>query len=1176
LDGHLKFLDQAASSQTIVRVPRLDRIETVGQPWIFTPASVGPPFSLGTSAKVIAGDSYAVKESKKVVGLNADWLDGYDTSEGQAGSTLPVRTVGGQVQVSDPRSMPTGAYDAINQQFLNNWWVEIYPSGIVPVSKGGTGVDHSGASNIGGLVWKSTGSVLAVSTALTGVVIGNGTSAPTAQMPLSVGYGGTGGTDRLTARTGLDVLWADDSRGLVQARRPRGGIHATGAAAYMITSPTGLSFGLGDFSIRAVVRLNDYSVSGASTLLASHITGNSRVVFGLSAAGGFLLLLVDAGGATTGYWDVAPDVPFVAGEIYDICVTVDRDGLATFYANGITDRDKNGTKVTANVAATAAIDIGNGNASAWGYGYNVQGTIYTLQAFNILLSEAQVLTLASSGTPAYGDQWGSLVYNYTSNFSAGVDGFTAAGGTIVGNVNNIGGQNANQRFTSDATNGIHYTRRSILAKDKRYRLQASVYIPSTNTTLKRVRIQGGGTPYAAIITTLDAWVIIDQVVTADHDLVQFFGESASAQSYQGTAGDVFYIGGVNATAQGAVLDLDLENADPIKSLSIKDRSSNNNHGTMDASLRQVLQHRQINAETLLISSLAPPTSTATLLYAGTGGLVGSISNDVSGVPATNNVAARFLTNIGTGPYWSNLYASNNVWTNSNDFTTGAGLVFVKGPTSGLHAANKDYVDAAVSAGAAGISVKAECDLATTANITLSGNQTIDGVLTVTSNRILVKNQTNQAENGVYNAGTGAWTRSNDLNDAVELTKGAYTFIKAGATQAGTSWIQTELVTTVGTSIVNWAKFFQQAAYVPGAGISITGLTISVNMAYTPFNWTGLHTFTNPSGVQLLPHSSAGGATTHLRFYQLATGGSNYVALRAPDAIFPLTNLVWALPSAEGASGDVMQTNGAGILSFGKVSSGSITNANFVTSVGGTFNRIDVTVGLQPVVNISPNYVGQTSITTLGTFEAGTPISVGTWRADPIAAGYGGTGRNNLVLGDLLYAAGPSVAMISIPIAGTTALIAPGTVSKFLNSSGTVPQWSAFMVPMTMNANDIWVGYSGTAMGRLPTQPNSILTTDASGLVNWRTTLPPGVVAPGGGLVKGMWQSIGNGVAKSIDVTHNFATKDVIVQLYENTSTDGWKQQPLVPTTRPDSNKVTLEFLTTPTTDQYKVFIMALV
>lgn len=80
---------------------------------------------------------------------------------------------------------------------------------------------------------------------------------------------------------------------------------------------------------------------------------------------------------------------------------------------------------------------------------------------------------------------------------------------------------------------------------------------------------------------------------------------------------------------------------------------------------------------------------------------------------------------------------------------------------------------------------------TTANITLSGEQTIDGILTATS-RILVKDQTNAEENGIYLTGTGAWTRATDNDDNDKMTSGICIPIQSGTVNANKIFMLTTI------------------------------------------------------------------------------------------------------------------------------------------------------------------------------------------------------------------------------------------------------------------------------------------------------------------------------------------------------------------------------------------------
>jgi hypothetical protein len=145
------------------------------------------------------------------------------------------------------------------------------------------------------------------------------------------------------------------------------------------------------------------------------------------------------------------------------------------------------------------------------------------------------------------------------------------------------------------------------------------------------------------------------------------------------------------------------------------------------------------------------------------------------------------------------------------------------PTSAQDAATKAYVDSV----AQGLDAKASVKAATTANITLSGAQTIDGVSVVAGDRVLVKNQTTASQNGVYVAQSGPWTRALDL-DAWSEVPNAFVFVEQGTTQADTGWVCTaDQGGTLGTTSIPWTQFSSAASYVAGGGLTLTGNVFDV-------------------------------------------------------------------------------------------------------------------------------------------------------------------------------------------------------------------------------------------------------------------------------------------------------------------------------------------------------------
>jgi phage-related tail fiber protein len=145
------------------------------------------------------------------------------------------------------------------------------------------------------------------------------------------------------------------------------------------------------------------------------------------------------------------------------------------------------------------------------------------------------------------------------------------------------------------------------------------------------------------------------------------------------------------------------------------------------------------------------------------------------------------------------------------------------PTVPQDAATKAYVDGV----AQGLDAKASVHVATTANITLSGIQTIDGVLLVADDRVLVKNQTTTTQNGIYVAAAGAWSRAADADTWNELIS-AFTFVEEGTTQADTGWVSTTNAGgTLGVTAVSFVQFSSAGTYLAGNGLTLTGSTFDV-------------------------------------------------------------------------------------------------------------------------------------------------------------------------------------------------------------------------------------------------------------------------------------------------------------------------------------------------------------
>jgi hypothetical protein len=133
----------------------------------------------------------------------------------------------------------------------------------------------------------------------------------------------------------------------------------------------------------------------------------------------------------------------------------------------------------------------------------------------------------------------------------------------------------------------------------------------------------------------------------------------------------------------------------------------------------------------------------------------------------------------------------------------------------------------IAAASQGLDIKNSVRAATTANITLSGTQTIDGVALSADDRVLVKSQSTASENGIYVVKADAWVRADDAENG-ELTAGSFTFVEEGTLNADSGWvISTDGAITVGTTGITWTQFSGTGQIVAGNGITKTGAELSV-------------------------------------------------------------------------------------------------------------------------------------------------------------------------------------------------------------------------------------------------------------------------------------------------------------------------------------------------------------
>jgi hypothetical protein len=147
------------------------------------------------------------------------------------------------------------------------------------------------------------------------------------------------------------------------------------------------------------------------------------------------------------------------------------------------------------------------------------------------------------------------------------------------------------------------------------------------------------------------------------------------------------------------------------------------------------------------------------------------------------------------------------------------------PSQASDAATKSYVDAV----AQGLHIHASVQAATTENITLApAPATIDGVSLTNGMRVLVKDQSNASQNGIYEFDGTDLVRADDYDTAEEIQAGDFVFVSGGDTYATTGWVQENNVSTLGTDPIIWDQFSGAGTFTAGFGLNLDGVEFSVD------------------------------------------------------------------------------------------------------------------------------------------------------------------------------------------------------------------------------------------------------------------------------------------------------------------------------------------------------------
>lgn len=267
------------------------------------------------------------------------------------------------------------------------------------------------------------------------------------------------------------------------------------------------------------------------------------------------------------------------------------------------------------------------------------------------------------------------------------------------------------------------------------------------------------------------------------------------------------------------------------------------------------------------------------------------------------------------------------------------IVSVADPSSATDAATKQYVDNLL----AGLRWKSPVRVATTANGALAtayeNGDTVDGQALVTGDRILLKDQTTQTENGIYTVNvSGAPTRATDADSTAELNA-ATVFVTSGTVNADKAFTQTTDNPTVGSSNIVFAQFGGGASYTAdGQGIELTATTFSIELDGTTLSKSG-------SGIRI--GSGAAGAGLTEASGVLAVGAGTGISVAA-DTVGIDTSVVARKGAANcTTSNPFVQAHGLAtadvLVEIREVSTGARVYADVVTDT----TNITVTFATAP-------------------------------------------------------------------------------------------------------------------------------------------------------------------------------------------------------------------------------------
>lgn len=301
-------------------------------------------------------------------------------------------------------------------------------------------------------------------------------------------------------------------------------------------------------------------------------------------------------------------------------------------------------------------------------------------------------------------------------------------------------------------------------------------------------------------------------------------------------------------------------------------------------------HLSTEAESVFLSgnSLDQTALTLDFISQSPNLILASPSNS-NGKPSFRGLAVADFASLPSLSEWGE--AAGNLDLNGNR------ILNAPAPVSGSELANKAFVEQYATQLIEGFTNRTYARLATTGNVALSGLTAIDTVTPIAGDSILVKNQTNQAENGIYLASSGAWSRSPFFDTAAEL-KGAYIFVSEGDLNNNTGWyLQTDGAIALGTTPLVFGQFTGLGQIDAGDGLTKNGNQLNVV-------GTAGRIVVTADAIDLAPTGTAGNYNSvTVDAYGRVTGGTVIAVARVFRLSFTNANLTSGILAATHSLGN---------------------------------------------------------------------------------------------------------------------------------------------------------------------------------------------------------------------------------------------------------------------------------